>query len=187
VDEMMALQFSVDTGTREHHHLLERWTSWAAGRGTPCAVGKDRPLEAFAAGRLRVVRAAIGDTCVGISLVAHPADGPAVDAWRLQPARTIPAPECLLWVGLAICPSQRKTGLAGALVLQTLHMAATTGFPYVAAIFPVHDARACALLVRFGFVKVEAVGGHTGADGYSVYLRHTPTLFESASAAGVAC
>jgi GNAT superfamily N-acetyltransferase len=184
---MTSISFATETATLQHLGLVERWTCWSAASGTTCVVGRRAPHEAFAAGRLRVVVARYEDTAVGVSLVASPNEASSVPAWRFGQADVIPASECLLWVGMAIAPSFRKSGLGPVLVHRTLEMAATTGYPFVAAMFPVDDARASTLLARSGFARADVSRtSDPDAQNRSVYLRPTPNLLEDA-AAPVAC
>ena len=183
----MAVEFRVGTATVDDLSLLEEWTSWIPGRDVPCVVGGDNPAEAFKAGRLRVISAAQDGECIGISLVADPSHAIRVDSWRLPSSRTVPGAECLVWVGMAICPTVRQTGLAAELVHHTLDMAATTGYPFVAAVFPIQDARASALLVRHGFVRVDQLGCEIDARPYCVFLSSTPTLSDDRTRAEIAC
>ena len=172
----MSLEFRVETATVADLGLLEAWTAWLPGRDVPCAVGGDHPAEAFRAGRLRVICAIDGGERVGISLVAAPSAALAVDTWHPPRHRPIPGGECLVWVGIAVCPGRRQSGLADRLVQRTLDMAATTGYPYVAAVFPVQEPRASALLARHGFVRIDQEACCPEAKQYCVYLASTPTL-----------
>jgi GNAT superfamily N-acetyltransferase len=184
---MSSVVFSVETASVIDLDLLQRWTCWAPGRGIPCVVGRDESRQAFVQGRLRVIAARQDGQHVGISLVASAEEGPPVAPWRLHDASVIPASECLLWVGMAICPAFRKSGLASVLVRRTLHMAATTGYPFVAAIYPIEDARASTLLVQSGFARVERAGADPEARSRPVYLRSTPQLLDDEAVASVAC
>jgi GNAT superfamily N-acetyltransferase len=183
----MSVEFRVETATLNDLQLLQRWTAWAPGQGLPCVVGGERPADVFEAGHLRLICAHADDgSRVGISLVAAASKARGLDTWRLPNKGRIPADECLIWVGMAVAPPWRQSGVAPELVHRTLDMAATTGYPWVAAVFPVQDPRACALLVRSGFVKVDDAGAGRAA-AYAVYVCQTPTLAEARVRTEIAC
>jgi ribosomal protein S18 acetylase RimI-like enzyme len=175
VAETRPISLTVEASSPVDLQLLRLWTTWTPESGRPCVVARDRYDECFRDGRLRVVSAWSGDEKVGISLVAAPMAGPEVDGWRAPAARFVPATECLLWVGLAIAPSFRRTGLALELVRSTMEAAVMTGYPYVLALFPVHDRRCAALLNRTGFTRADAAAGRSARE-YAAYLRLTPSL-----------
>jgi GNAT superfamily N-acetyltransferase len=165
---------AVDTATLDDLRLLQQWTCWSPERGTPCVVGQRRPQEAFLQRRLRVVSAFDGDEKVGLSLVAAPPHDTPAGGWRAGLAPAIPATECLLWVALAVAPSHRRSGLGLSLAVRTLQMAITTGYPFVAAAFPVDDSRIAGLLSRAGFTAAAPARRGT-AEARAYYLRPTPT------------
>ena len=175
MSETLSVSLTVETSSLSDLQLLRQWTTWSPESGTPCVIAQDRPLQTFIEGRLRVVSAWNGAEKVGISLVAAPDDRPEAHGWRVPSARFGPASECLLWVGMAIAPAFRRSGLALELVRSTLEIAVMTGYPYVLAQFPVQDARAAALLNRTGFAAASAFDA-AGNPGQSAFLRPTPSL-----------
>jgi GNAT superfamily N-acetyltransferase len=183
----MAVEYLVETATVTDLRLLEAWTCWLPGRDVPCVVGGHRPLDAFRKGLLRVVAAYDAGERVGISLVASPAHAEGVDSWQLRVSGAVPGGECLMWVGMAICPSRRQSGIAAELIRRTLDMAATTGYPFIAAVFPIQDPRASALLLRSGFIKVDADDCDPAARQYCVYVCSTPTLSSDDVRVELAC
>jgi GNAT superfamily N-acetyltransferase len=172
---MTPVTYRIETATAADLHLIEEWTSWKSGRDLPCIVGGERPLEVFRTGRLRVLSAWAGDERVGISLLAASADI-AIQVWRMRIEPAIPAGECLLWLGLAIHPIYRRSGIGPELVRRTIGMATTTGYPFIAAVFPIQDPRASVLLLRAGFVKLGESECEASARPYCVYLCSTPGL-----------
>jgi hypothetical protein len=176
VAETLSVSLTVASSSLSDLELLREWTLWSPDSGLPCAIAPACPSETFEDGRLRVVSAWNGGEKIGLSLIAAPAGEPAaVRGWRVPSVRFVPASECLLWVGLAIAPAFRRSGLALELVRGTLETAVMTGYPYVLALFPVPDGRAAALLTRTGFAAASPFDGN-GDRGYMAYLRSTPSL-----------
>jgi GNAT superfamily N-acetyltransferase len=172
----LSVSLTVETSSLSDLELLRTWTTWSPDSGLPCAVGQDRPHQTFVDGKLRVVSAWNGTGKVGVSLVAAPTGDPSgVRGWRVPSVRFVPASECLLWVGLAIAPEFRRSGLALELIRSTLETAVMTGYPYVLALFPISDARAASLLSRAGFTAASPFDANADR-GYMAYLRSTPSL-----------
>lgn len=174
--ETLSVSLTVETSSLLDLQLLRQWTTWSPESGARCIVAQNRAHQTFIEGRLRVVSAWNGTEKVGVSLVAAPAvDRVDGEGWRVASARFVPASECLLWVGMAIAPPFRRSGLALELVRSTLEMAVMTGYPYVLAQFPVQDARAAALLNRTGFAPASGFDA-AGDPGQAAFLRPTPSL-----------